>query len=187
MTRHEGDATEARSLPRGSRPVTPSANRTVQASGGRLTSPEQAVLVHLDARGLPQRVYDEYDVVTLEDKLEEALSGKGVGEYDGNEFGEGEVVLYLYGPDAERLFSVIEGALRGYPLCQSARVVIRGGEPGAPQRERRIRSLSLRPGEILRHGAMRRQRAEPDIKYAPNSGSLRSVVRFQTTTNPGRG
>ncbi len=108
------------------------------ATGGRLTSPEQAVLIHLDAKGLPQRVYDEYDVVTLEDKLEEALSGRGVGEYDGNEFGEGEVVLYLYGADAERLFAVIEGTLRSYPLCRNARVVIRGGEPGAPQREFRL-------------------------------------------------
>lgn len=97
--------------------------------------PEQAVLVHLPGSGLPDAVYEEYDLSTLEDRLIEAVAVSGSGEYDGNEFGPGEVVLYLYGPDAEALFSAIEGTLRGYPLCQNARVVIRRGPPGSPQRE----------------------------------------------------
>ena len=98
----------------------------------------QAVLVYLDGSGLPDDVYEQHDVATLEERLVEAIEGQRLGEYDGNEFGPGEVTLFLYGPDAERLFSGIEAVLRGYPLCRNARVVIRQSGPGAPQREVRL-------------------------------------------------
>jgi hypothetical protein len=96
---------------------------------------EQAVIIHLPGSGLPDVVYEEYDLSTLEDQLIEAVEASGSGEYDGDEFGPGEVVFYLYGPDAEALFSAIEGTLRAYPLSQSAWAVIRRGPPGSPQRE----------------------------------------------------
>lgn len=35
-------------------------------------------------------------------RLTEAIERAGVGEFDGNECGGGEAVLYAYGPDAER-------------------------------------------------------------------------------------
>jgi hypothetical protein len=44
----------------------------------------------------------------------------------------------MHGPDAEKLFAAIEPVLRGYPLCQHARVVIRRGGPEAPSREVRL-------------------------------------------------
>jgi hypothetical protein len=44
----------------------------------------------------------------------------------------------MYGPDAEKLFAAIEAVLRGYPLCQRARVEIRRGGPGAKSREIRL-------------------------------------------------
>jgi hypothetical protein len=96
---------------------------------------EQAVIVYLDGSGLPGEIYEEYDLATLEDRLIEAVERSASGEYDGNEFGPDGTTLYLYGPDAERVFSAIEGTLRGYPLCQNARVVIRRGPPGSPERE----------------------------------------------------
>jgi len=95
----------------------------------------QAVLVHLDGASLPSEVYAEYDLSTLEDQLIDAISEQSLGEFDGNEIGGGGAVLYMYGPDAERLFRGIESVLRAYPLCRNARVVIRAGEPGAPERE----------------------------------------------------
>lgn len=99
---------------------------------------EQAVLVYLDGAGLPDNVYEEYDVVTLEDRLIDVIERERAGGYDGNEYGPDVVTLYMYGPDAERLFSLIEPILRSYPLCENARVVIRKGKPGAQEHEVRI-------------------------------------------------
>jgi hypothetical protein len=104
-----------------------------------VVEPNQAVLVYLDTVGLPQEVYDENDLETLESRLEEVISGgKNLGEYDGNEFRPKEVVLFMYGPDAEALFSAIEPTLRDYPLCRGARVQIRRGPPGSAEREVRL-------------------------------------------------
>ena len=77
----------------------------------------------------------QYDLATIEDRIVAALEGKTLGEFDGNEIGSGGTTLYLYGPDAEQLFALIEPLLAAYPLCQNARVTIRKGGPGAPQRE----------------------------------------------------
>lgn len=101
-------------------------------------SVEQAVLIHLDGVGLSQEIYENNDLATLEDQLIEALKKNDVGEVDGNEIGEGEAIIFTYGPDAEKIFSEIEAVLRSYPLCQNSRIVIRFGAPGAPQREVRI-------------------------------------------------
>ena len=99
---------------------------------------QQAVLVYLDGTGLPDQVYEECDTSTIEDQLIEVLGRDNLGEFDGNEVGPTETTLFLYGPDAERLFVGVEQTLRDYPLCQGARVIIRRGGPGAPQREFRL-------------------------------------------------
>ena len=97
---------------------------------------QQAVLIHLDGTGLPDEIYSECDVSTLEDRLTRAV--EGIGEYDGNEFRETETVLFVYGADAEAVFAALEPTLREYPLCRNARIEIRKGGPGAPQRELRL-------------------------------------------------
>lgn len=96
---------------------------------------EPAVLVHLRANDLPEEVYQKFDVSTLQDQLREAIERGRLGEFDGNEFGPEETVLYMYGPDAERLFSGVEPVLHAYPLCKAARVEIRSGPPGSGARE----------------------------------------------------
>jgi len=83
------------------------------------------VLVHLDGTSLPDNVYEECAVMTLSDQLGEAIEQRGFGEYDGDEHGPTETTVFMYGPDAERLYSGIEPVLRAYPLCQNARVIIR--------------------------------------------------------------
>jgi hypothetical protein len=100
--------------------------------------PPQAVLVHLDGTGLPADVYQQCDLATIEDRLTEVIAREGLGEFDGNEVGPHETTLFMYGPDAERLFAGIEQTLRGYPLCRGARVEIRRGGPGAEKREVRM-------------------------------------------------
>jgi hypothetical protein len=99
---------------------------------------EQAVLIYLDGSGLPDDVYASCDLSTLEDQLIEAINTHGAGEFDGNEIGEKETTLFAYGPDASELFAAMEPVLTTYPLCKNARVVIRQGAPGSPQREIKI-------------------------------------------------
>ena len=102
---------------------------------GKRPTEQQAVLVHLDGKNLPNSVYQTCDLVTLEDKLIEAISCGKLGELDGNEVGPEDATIFMYGVDAEKLFAGIEKSLRDYPLCQNARVVIRKGGPGSSQRE----------------------------------------------------
>jgi hypothetical protein len=99
---------------------------------------QQAVLVHLDGTGLPASIYEQHDLATLEERLQEAIEHAAVGEYDGNDFAETEVTLYAYGADAEKLFAAMEPILREYPLCRNARVVVRPGGPDTPGRELRL-------------------------------------------------
>ncbi|MFI6317118.1 hypothetical protein ACIBG8_06345 [Nonomuraea sp. NPDC050556] len=68
----------------------------------------------------------------LEEQLSAIVDESGAGEVDGFEFGEGEVVIYSYGPDASRLFSILESRLRAFPL-RPAVVVLRFGEASDSQ------------------------------------------------------
>jgi tetratricopeptide (TPR) repeat protein len=92
------------------------------------------VLVELDGiHHLPETVYRECDIATLENRLEEALESDEVGQLDGHETGPENTTLFLYGPDADALFRAVEPVLRDYPLCQGAMVTVRQGD-----RERRF-------------------------------------------------
>lgn len=97
--------------------------------------PEEAVIVYLDGINLPDEVYRDYDLTTLAEHLDDTVEINRVGKFDGSETGSEVTTLYLYGPDADRLFMAIEPVLREYPLCKGARVVIRKGDPGSPQTE----------------------------------------------------
>jgi hypothetical protein len=96
---------------------------------------EEAVVISLDGQGLDDAVYQAYDLSTLEDLLIEQIEPDGIGELDGHETGPTQTTIYLYGTDAEELFSRVEPVLASYPLCQNSRVVIRRGGPGSSQRE----------------------------------------------------
>jgi len=98
----------------------------------------QAVLIHLDGTSLPSEVYDECDLMTLEDQISAVLEPGGLGECDGNQIGPTETILFLYGASADAIFKAIEPILDSYPLCQNARVVLRRGGPGSPESEVRI-------------------------------------------------
>ncbi|MEU0371878.1 hypothetical protein ABZ070_16760 [Streptomyces sp. NPDC006283] len=66
-----------------------------------------------------------------ESLLTEAIEQADVGEFDGHEFGGGEVVLYAYGPEADALFAVMEPVLHGLPF-RPAHVVLRYGSVDDP-------------------------------------------------------
>jgi hypothetical protein len=94
--------------------------------------PDQAVIAYLKLSGPgfgDGREVDRFQ--PLEDQLERAIEQVGVGEFDGDDFGEGECILYMYGPNADALFAVVEPVLRASPLSLGGRAVKQYGEPGA--------------------------------------------------------
>ena len=88
---------------------------------------EQAVLVSIQGVN-----FDE--LFPLEDLLAKSLENTGLGEFDGNEVGQGETTLFLYGPDAEKLFEHIRPILMETPVCKHGKAIIRYGKPGASSR-----------------------------------------------------
>jgi hypothetical protein len=96
---------------------------------------EEAVVIVLDGQGLDDAVDQTYDLSTLEDLLIEQIEPDGIGELDGHETGPTQTTIYLYGPNAEELFSRVQPVLASYPLCQKSRAVVRRGGPGSSQRE----------------------------------------------------
>lgn len=88
---------------------------------------DHAVIVHYALTGDGFGAVEEREAVfALEDRLIAIIDEQGFGEFDGNEFGDGEAVLYCYGPDAGRLFAGIERELRAFP-ARPAHAVLRYG------------------------------------------------------------
>ena len=89
--------------------------------------PNGTVLVTLDGIGLPDEVYAQCDLHTLEVRLERRLDETDAGELDGHEHGPENVQLFLYGPNARALFDAIRPVLTDYPLCRGAEIELRQG------------------------------------------------------------
>jgi hypothetical protein len=67
----------------------------------------------------------------LGDRLADVVARAGVGEFDGDEFGNGEAVLYLYGPDSEQLWGAVEPELRAGAV-RPTYALLRPGGPDVP-------------------------------------------------------
>ena len=63
------------------------------------------------------------------DKLAEVILESGVGVFDGDEFGNGECGLFMYGANADRLFNVVEPLLRGWKPLNGGYAIKRYGAP----------------------------------------------------------
>jgi len=68
------------------------------------------------------------DIEALSQTLEDAVAAAGVGEFDGDEYGGGECTLFFAGPDADRLFAVLQPVLHRHPLGRGATVVMQYGD-----------------------------------------------------------
>jgi len=94
---------------------------------------EHAVIAHLrlsDAGfGTP---VERQRLMEFEGRLEESIKKAGAGEFDGNEFGNGECVWYMYGPDADALYRAVEPIIREAMTQAGSFVVKRRGAPGDP-------------------------------------------------------
>jgi topoisomerase-like DNA binding C4 zinc finger protein len=101
-----------------------------QSPAGR--TPEHAVIVHF--------LYGYTDLgalFSLEEQLRTAISAAGVGEYDGNEVAMdgSDGRLYMYGPDADKLFDIVEPILRAAPFLMGATATKRYGAAQAGAKE----------------------------------------------------
>jgi hypothetical protein len=90
---------------------------------------KQAVIVHLRLSDDRFGSREERDLLfDLGDLLNKVIEDAAVGEFDGDEFGQGECVLFMYGPDADRLYSVIEPVLKATPLAIGGYAIKQYGE-----------------------------------------------------------
>ena len=89
---------------------------------------EQAVLVRV---ALPDRATGWDVVAQLGERLAERVEAAGVGEFDGDVVGEGEATLYLYGPDANRLWDAVADVVDLASLPRGSHAEKRYGGPGA--------------------------------------------------------
>ena len=80
----------------------------------------------------------------LELQLESAISAARVGEYDGNEVAVdgSDGTLYMYGPDADKLFAVVRPVLEACSFMKGATVKLRYGPPDDGVRESTVQLAS---------------------------------------------
>jgi hypothetical protein len=97
-------------------------------------APEHGVIVKFDYLGTT----DLAPLFAREEKLEAAIGAAQAGEFDGNEVATdgSDGLLYMYGPDADRLFEVIRPVLEGCSFMRGARITLRYGPPSAEVRTR---------------------------------------------------
>jgi hypothetical protein len=97
--------------------------------------PDHAVIVRFE--------YGQTDLsplYELEDKLIAAIESAGVGELDGNEVAidGSDGKLYMYGPDADRLFEAVRPVLASATCIRNAVATIRYGPPEDGVKEREV-------------------------------------------------
>jgi hypothetical protein len=101
---------------------------------------EHAVLVYIPLSNDEFGEARERDAIhELTGTLDACIREAKAGEFDGDEFGGGECTLFMYGPDADALFSAIEAPLRASPLVRGGHAILRYGSASDPDaREVRV-------------------------------------------------
>ena len=88
---------------------------------------------------------DDDAIYALEDRLNQVIEQHGVGELDGDEWGNGNCQLFMYGNDADKIFDVITPLLLAHEAPAVSYAIKRYGPPGAPERMVHLRA-NARPG-----------------------------------------
>ncbi|GLW92709.1 hypothetical protein Aglo03_35250 [Actinokineospora globicatena] len=93
-------------------------------------------MIHLVLDGGHFGSKEERDAVhALEDELEKALDLAGAGEVDGDTFGGGEVVVYIYGPDADVMYATVGPVLQRQSQFSGHVILLYGDHvEGVPER-----------------------------------------------------
>ena len=124
------DTLEAAGAPVGAELIHAADNRILREFGK-----QQCLAIYLDGTSLPDEVYANLDFEAVVDQI-----GAAAGERSFRGFWQGpeETGLFFFGPDAEQMFTRVEPVLRGLPIGQNARVVIRSGKSSLQPREVRM-------------------------------------------------
>lgn len=92
---------------------------------------QHAVLIYLKLSDSKFGTAEERDAIhALSDSLEAEIKKANVGEFDGDEFGQGQCTLFMYGPDADALFQAVDSIIRNSPLSKGGHVIKRYGDAG---------------------------------------------------------
>jgi hypothetical protein len=104
-------------------------------------APEHSVVAHLRLSGRNFGTEaDVSDCQALEVALDDDITAADAGVMEGNEIGDGECTLFMYGANADKLFDAISRRLRASRLAKGGWVVKRYGSVDDPQaREVRIK------------------------------------------------
>jgi hypothetical protein len=95
---------------------------------------EEAVIIHFPLSNQHMGTKQELEeIFKLEKELENVIVQNNVGEFDGNEIGQGECVLYMYGPNAKKLYKTISVVLEKSQLVKGGVARIRFGPPGSKE------------------------------------------------------
>lgn len=113
-------------------------DRPFEADDDDAEDQEQDLLVVLKlSNRLMGTAQERLAIEAFADQLEAAVTEAGVGEYDGDELGGGECILFFCGPDIDRLQAVLHPFLKRSPLCRGGHLVrMVEDADGEPQRQR---------------------------------------------------
>ncbi len=116
----------------------PQGSELIDGEDGRVLrefGTQECLGIYLDGRSLPAEVYANLD---FDDVVHAIGAAGGPDSYRGGWQGAEETAIYLFGPNAEEIFTRVEPVLRRLPIGQNARVVIRDGKASLNPREVRI-------------------------------------------------
>jgi hypothetical protein len=113
---------------------------SVAANADKSTPLEQAVMVHFEYGSV-----DWAPFFAFEETLRERVDSSGAGDYDGNELATSgkDGYLYMYGPNADKLYALAEPLLKSCALLKNATVTLVYGKLGdnsVPRKVFRLRS-----------------------------------------------
>jgi hypothetical protein len=108
--------------------------RAFRSNGTVKAAEEQAVILKIKlASGQMGTDEERHRIHNLEGQLSDAINRSAVGQFDGDEYGDGYCTIYLYGPSAEALFGSIKPALKGFHGHPGSYALKRYGKPGSKQ------------------------------------------------------
>lgn len=95
---------------------------------------EQDVLIRLRLSNRQMgRAEEREGIEQLADQLEAAVLEAGVGEYDGDEIGGGEAILFFAGQDADKLLAVLAPLLKRNSYGRTAKATVQRGSDADPE------------------------------------------------------
>jgi len=92
--------------------------------GGLAPDDERDLLIVLPLSNRQMGTNDERaEIAMLADNLEQAVLDAGIGEYDGDEYGGGECILFFCGPDEMELIGFLRPLLQRTRFARGAQFV----------------------------------------------------------------